>query len=112
MEINNTGTFPADEISINFNISNSKITKHLESRIRAPSICFPNGEISNLFFEEAQTKGKLVVDVGDKLEARIEISYQNKLTKKHHKTIRSYSVEYNPTARHEPIPLSEKDDWD
>ena len=115
IHISNTGIFPANQVSVVLNVSktDSDNQKHLfvvEREI--PSICFPNEEIVNLIFREAEEKEKLTVALQGKLKVQIEISYQNKLTQKIHKTIRSYLVQYFPTAQSEPIPLREEDYWD
>lgn len=115
IHIGNTGIFPADHVSVVLNVSktNSDNQKHLfvvEGEI--PSICFPGEEINNLIFREAKEKEQLTVDKQDKLKVIIEISYQNKLTHQFHKTIRSYLVQYLPTAQSAPTPLRRDDDWD
>jgi len=115
IHISNTGIFPANQVSVVLNVSktDSDNQKHLfvvEREI--PSICFPGEEIVNLTFREAEEKGKLTVALQGKLKVQIEISYQNKLTQKIHKTIRPYLVQYFPTAQSEPIPLPEEDYWD
>ncbi len=115
IQISNTGIFPANQVSVVLNVSetDSDSQKHLFMVEREiPSICFPNEEIVNLIFREAEEKGKLTVALQGKLKVQIEISYQNKLTQKIHKTIRSYLVQYFPTAQSEPTPLREEDYWD
>ena len=115
IHIGNTGIFPADHVSVVLNVSktNSDNQKHLfvvEREI--PSICFPGEEIINLIFREAEEKEKLTVALKGKLKVQIEISYQNKLTQRIHKTNRSYLVQYFPAATSGPISIKEEDYWD
>jgi len=115
IHISNTGIFPATQVSVVLNVSktDSDNQRHLfvvEREI--PSICFPSEEIVNLIFREEEKKKKLTVNLQGKMKVQVEISYQNKLTQKIHKTIRSYLVQYFPTAQSEPTPLRKEDFWD
>ncbi len=111
--ISNAGVFPADQVSILFNVckTNGDNQKHLFiMKGGKPPIYFPNEDTPNLMFIEADDKQKITVKPQGKLKVRIEISYENKLTKKEHKTVRSYEVQYLSTAQ-EPIPIPGEDYW-
>jgi len=114
--INNAGVFPADQVSIFFNVCGSdgdKEKQHLfKMHEENAAIYFPNEDMPNLMFVEADTKDKLTVQSGGKLQVKIIISYENKLTQKTHKTVRNYLAEYNPEAQQCPIPITEEDYWD
>ncbi len=114
VQISNTGVFPADNVSVLFNISdiNDSNKKHLLAlRKDIPSICFPNDGISNLIFEELAEGNKLTIQEGGKIKAQIEIRYENKLMHRSHKTIRSYLAQ-DISSENRIIPLPEGDYWD
>ncbi len=114
LQTGNKGTIPADKVSVLFNVNKTNDKNNLHTLIsdsEIPSIWFPGEGMSSLKFREAETD-KFMLDVGDDLKLKIEISYQNKLTQKTHKTSRSYLVKCTPTAHEEPNPIPEEDDWD
>jgi hypothetical protein len=112
--INNTGVFPADKVNIEFKIWPDGVDgqkKILKVREEIPSILFPGEELNNLMFEEG-TSEKLIIKRKGKIQLQIQIQYCNKLLDKKHKTIRSYIVQYAPTAYEPPIPNPKEDYWD
>jgi len=115
IHISNKGIFPANQVSVVLNVSKTDSDNQTHIFVvdrEIPSICFPSEDIINLIFREAEEKEKLTVALKGKLKVQIEISYQNKLTQRIHKTNRSYLVQYFPTAQSEPTPLREEDFWD
>ena len=110
----NTGSFPADQVSVLMKVSKNNLDNQqhlfLDSE-EIPTICFPSDEIHNRHFKKLDEKEKLEVVLKGELIVRIEIEYKNKLTQETHKTKRSYLVQYDPTARTDPAPLSKEDDW-
>lgn len=112
--VGNTGNFPADQVSISFDIwkvgDSDKHKFNLQEK--DTTIYFPNEGNPNLHFLEADIENKLIINVGEKLQVRIEIDYYNKLAQRKHKTIRSYQAEYNKEASYDPIPIPEEDYWD
>ena len=112
--IENMGNYPADQVVVTCNmwkIGDSEKHKLILQGKETP-IYFPNEGNPNLMFAEVDDGNRLIVSVGEKLRVYIEIDYRNKLTDTQHKTIRSYSTEYNLTATHEPIPIPEEDYWE
>jgi len=114
VDITNTGIFPADKISVLFNIceAGGSQKRLLTTTNHITSICFPNDVMQNLIFKEPDDENKLRVQPGDKIKVQIEISYKNKLTNKPHKTIRSYLAQDVPLENEKIIPLPEEDYWD
>ncbi len=115
IQIRNEGISPANQVSVGLSVSKTDRDnqKHLFMvEGETPSICFPSEEIQNLMFREAAENEKLTVTLNGKLKVQIEINYQNKLTQKIHKTMRSYLVQYSPTATSEPTPIVAEDYWD
>ncbi len=111
----NKGAFPADQVSVLMKVSKKEIDDKQYLFTASEGItplCFPTEEITNLVFTEVAGKEKLEVEPKGELKVRIEIKYKDKLTQETHKTNRSYLVQYNPSARHGPIPLPKEDDWD
>ncbi len=112
--VDNTGNFPADEVSILFNVRKGEgdSEQHQFLMREESPIYFPNENKPNLHFSEPDDKEKLVVEQGGRLQVQIKISYKNKLTHSSHKTFRSYRVQYTPTVQESPLPLPEGDYWD
>ena len=112
--IQNTGSFPADQVSFVFNTwkSRSKRKHLLQMEAADTSIYFPDVDNPNILFRDVSGGNRLTANLGDKVRVKIEISYYNKLTKIKHNTVRSFLTEYNATAHHDPIPIPKEDYWD
>lgn len=112
--IQNTGSFPADEVSFVVNVWKSKSRrKHLlQMEQGQTSIYLPNVDNPNIFFRDTCGRNRLIANLGDKVRVRIQVTYYNKLTKMKHKTVRAFLTEYNSSAHHDPIPIPDEDYWD
>ena len=112
--VDNTGNYPADQVSITLEIwkttDNNKHKLILDGE--ETPIYFPNVGNPNLRFLETNDNNTLTTNVGEKLHTKIEVAYYNKLKQSKHRTIRSYWTEYNNTANHEPTPIPAEDYWD
>jgi len=115
IHIENIGVFPADQISILFEVGKpeDETSSHLFVANEAiQTICFPNEEISNIQFNQNDEEEKLTVKIDGSLHVQIMIEYINKATKEKHKTKRKFLVIYKPDINPKPVSLPNYEDWD
>jgi len=112
VDVLNAGVFPADNVSVDFNIWRENIDKKkypLIIKRSTTSVYFPSLDNITLFFEEPVEEEKIVVDSGGKLQVKTVLSYRNKLTNRTHKTVREYKVQH---TNNDLTPIPERDYWD
>ncbi|MFC2035834.1 hypothetical protein ACFLUJ_06920 [Chloroflexota bacterium] len=111
--VENTGNFPADEVSIRFSVWKSEkgSQKHLFVMKEESQIYFPNEDKPNIHFSEPDEENKLSVTQEEKVQIEVEIYYKNKLTHSCHKTTRLFQTQFTQGSYQEPTPLSGGDFW-
>jgi hypothetical protein len=115
-KITNKGVFPADNVCANCLVyhDRERSQKHrLKLQETKPAILFPDQQAEEyIFVPDENEDSALIANLDDQIIFQITIEYRNKLTGKEHKTIRVYTVRFNPTAISAPTPLSNLDYWD